>query len=724
MTSLPAEGLLPGFDRADSLNNHGPHNRPMTRTTLALIALALCVCAAAADDAAADGATAADDDELAPAALSPVQVTAGRNAEAQADVPQAVTVVTREQIDRQAPQTWTDLLRGQPGVFNQSSGPGQGIIIVRGLKGSEVLHLVDGMRLNNAFFRNAPTQYIGLVDPFNIERLELVRGPSSVLYGSDALGGVAQLITPEERFSSADLRARGSALVQYGSADLSRSTRLAAAAGRESFSVAGGFTFRDIGEQVTADGDRLANTDYLFRAWDTKLLWSPAAGHELMLSASHSEVPDLARYHEIVPGFAAMPDSDFNFFQPNARSFFHARYGAALDSSLADALELHVARQVVRDHRFSQEFQGTETQRDAERSTQDGFTVQLDKHLGAHFLSYGLDVYHDRVDSARTRTELATGESAVSLSSFPDGSASDDIGIYVHDEWMAAVDWLVDSGLRFNYARTDLPPADRGTGTEIEDTDLTGNLGVRYRISPALSWNANFGRGFRAPNVFDLGTLGERPSNRFNIPNPDLQPETVNSIDTGFKWHDPALSGEVSVFYALYDDRIVSVETGNPRPDGRAEVQSRNIASATYYGIESGLRYHASADWEAYATLNYTRGEEETGDETTPANRVPPLNGQLGVLARPGPDWYFETFLLFADRQDRLAPQDVDDSRIDPNGTAGWTSLNTRLGWTPAPRYRIELNAGNLLDHAYREHGSGIDAPGRGVSLTLQAELP
>ncbi|CAN5336748.1 TonB-dependent receptor [soil metagenome] len=660
------------------------------------------------------------DDESSSVALSTVQVTAGRHAEAQVDVPQPVTVMSREQIDRQAPRTWTDLLRGQPGVFNQSSGPGQGIVILRGLTGSEVLHLVDGIRLNNAFFRNAPTQYIALVDPYNIERLELVRGPSSALYGSDALGGVVQLITPEERFASEQFSARGSALAQYGSADLSRSGRIDAAVGREDFSVAGGFTFRDVGEQISADGDRLANTDYLFRAWDMKLLWSPAADQELMLAASHSEVPNLARYHVIVPGFAAAPDSDFNFFQPNARSFFHARYDRALDTSFADSLQLHLARQIVRDHRFSQEFQGVQTQRDAQRSTLDGFTAQLDKQLGAHFLSYGIDFYHDRVDSARTRTSLVTGESAVALSSFPDGAESDDLGAYIHDEWLPAADWLLDTGLRLNYARTELPAADRGTGTEVEDVDLTGNLGIRYRITAGLSWNANVGRGFRAPNVFDLGTLGARPSNRFNVPNPNLEPETVHSIDTGFKWHDPVLSGEIFVFYSRYDDRIVSVATGNIRPDGRTEVQSRNIASATYRGIETGLRYHASPGWEAYVTVNYTRGEETTGDDTTPANRVPPVNGRVGGLVRPGPNWYVESFLLFADRQDRLAPQDVDDSRIDPNGTPGWVSLNARLGWMPTPRYRIGLDANNLFDQNYREHGSGIDAPGRGLALTLE----
>lgn len=669
-------------------------------------------------------ATHADEgEESAAAELSPVQVTAGRHAGAQADVPQPVSVVTHEDIERQVPQSWTDLLRGEPGVFTQSSGPGQGIIIVRGLKGSEVLHLVDGMRLNNAFFRNAPTQFIALVDPFNIERIELVRGPASVLYGSDALGGVAQILTPEERFSSDDFTSRAGALTQYGSPDLSKTARLEAAAGREGLSFAGGFTFRDFGEQISADGDRLPGTDYLFRAWDAKMLWSPQREHELMLSASYSSIPLLARYHQIVPGFAATPDSDFNFFQPNTRTFFHARYEWLSHARFADEVELHVARQIIRDDRFSRDFQSTQNQLDAQRSTLDGFTAQFHKGFGAHNLSYGLDLYHDEVNSASTQTSLVTGESVLALSSFPDGANSDDFGVYVNDEWLASANWLVDAGLRFNYARTELPPADRGTGGEVEDSTVTGNVGVRYRIHPALSWTANFGRGFRAPNVFDLGTLGERPSGRFNIPNPDLRPETVNSVDTGFKWYDAAWTAQVYAFYSRYEDRIASVATGNPRDDGLTEVQSRNLASATYYGVESGARYHANPVWEAYATLNYTHGEEEMEGTTTPANRVPPLNGQLGVLLRPRSDLYVESFVLFADRQDRLAPLDIGDSRIDPQGTAGWGDLNARLGWSPAPGLRVQLNASNLLNNDYREHGSGIDAPGRGLALTVEMRL-
>ena len=151
--------------------------------------------------------------------LDRVQVTATRRAETAFDVPVATTVIGAEQIERSTPQVAMDLLHGEPGTFVQQTTPGQGIVIVRGLKGSEVLHLVDGFRLNTAFFRNAPNQYMALVDGQALDRVEAVRGPSGTLYGSDAMGGVVQLFTPEPHFAGSDLVSQGRVRFIYASAD-------------------------------------------------------------------------------------------------------------------------------------------------------------------------------------------------------------------------------------------------------------------------------------------------------------------------------------------------------------------------------------------------------------------------------------------------------------------------------------------------------------------------
>jgi outer membrane cobalamin receptor len=137
-----------------------------------------------------------------PVLLEEIQVTATREPRTPFEIPTAVTIIGPKEIERLSPQVLPDLLRGEVGTFVQETTPGQAIPIIRGLKGSEVLHLVDGMRLNNAFFRNAPNQYVALVDAYNVERVEVLRGPASTLYGSDAMGGVVQIITPVPRFET------------------------------------------------------------------------------------------------------------------------------------------------------------------------------------------------------------------------------------------------------------------------------------------------------------------------------------------------------------------------------------------------------------------------------------------------------------------------------------------------------------------------------------------
>ncbi len=150
-----------------------------------------------------------------PVVLEEIQVTAGREEESTFEVSTGVTVVGPKEVERRAPEVLPDLLRGEEGVYVQQTTPGQGSPIIRGLVGSSVLHLVDGMRLNNAFFRNAPNQYLALVDAYNVERIEVVRGPASTLYGSDAMGGVVQVITPIPRFEGVEWQLDGRGLGQF-----------------------------------------------------------------------------------------------------------------------------------------------------------------------------------------------------------------------------------------------------------------------------------------------------------------------------------------------------------------------------------------------------------------------------------------------------------------------------------------------------------------------------
>jgi outer membrane receptor protein involved in Fe transport len=250
--------------------------------------------------------------------------------------------------------------------------------------------------------------------------------------------------------------------------------------------------------------------------------------------------------------------------------------------------------------------------------------------------------------------------------------------------------------------------------------DVSGDLGWVYRLDDRWNLVANVGRGFRAPNIFDLGTLGPRPGNRFNVANPSLGPEQVYQYDAGFKGAGDGWQFEFMVYRLDYRDRITSVLTGETTADGRDIVQSRNLAEAEIWGVESGLRVRWGERWGLNAVVNYTRGEErEPGSPVEPADRIPPLNGRIGLTWEQSDRLTLESYLEFAAEQDRLASRDVRDPRIDPDGTPGWTTLNFDATYRPDENWRIGLAAENVFDKAYRTHGSGIDAAGRNLSVNV-----
>ena len=351
--------------------------------------------------------------------LDPVQVTAGRTPQPEFLVPQPVTVIDAEEIERKSPQVMAELMRGEAGVYFQQTGPGQGMAIVRGLKGSSVLHLVDGFRLNNAFFRSAPSQYIALLDPWNIDQIEIARGPNSALYGSDAMGGVIQVRTPEVRFSGSEIDTELKARLHYATADDAKIGRVRLAAGNQKFSVAGGYTVATYGDRKiggigqSADGasnitldDEVGPGDYLSRAYDLKAIWAVSPADELVFSAQHFEVPELFRYNEMVPGSNPPPASRIKATYDNDRSFYHLTWRHTAPLAFIDSLEVHLGRQIINDDRFDNP-SANPTRFDVEenRSTLDGLTVAAQTALNAsHTLRYGIDLYRDKVDSRKARS--------------------------------------------------------------------------------------------------------------------------------------------------------------------------------------------------------------------------------------------------------------------------------------------------------------------------------
>ncbi len=658
--------------------------------------------------------------------LEEIQITAGRGEDTTFDVSTGVTVVGPKEIERRAPEVLPDLLRGKEGTFVQQTTPGQAAPIIRGLKGSEVLHLVDGMRLNNAFFRNAPNQYLALVDAYNVERVEVVRGPSSVLYGSDAMGGVVQVITPIPRVESEEWQLGGSALGKFASADLSGVTRLSLKAGRRGIALSTGFTYQDVDDRRIGGGDVIKPSDFTVHAADGKIVINPARDHEVLLNFQFLEQPKTPRTDELVPGFGQIvPSSAVFSFEPNNRLFLHGRYRVLHPLSFVDRFQFSLAYQEINDDRRQRDFGSIFENRERNKSELKGVTIQATSHWREWMtLTYGGEVYLDKIKSSRIRTNIQTGAIQDGQSRFPDGSTMNSFGFYVQDEIQPIPSLVITLGGRFSLFDIDLGDTPQGAGLDLDFDDLTGSLGLMYSLTPEVKLVTNVGRGFRAPNIFDLGTVGPRPGARFNIPNPDLEAEKVLTVDWGVKVQTSRFQGEAFGYYSDFTDKIESVPTKAVTSDGRTVVQSQNLSQVILWGAEMGARFLVREDLELSTSLTFTWGEEEFPDgRTEPADRIPPLNGRVGLLYRPRPTLWIEPFIRFATEQDRLSPRDKADPRINPNGTPGWVTGNVHLGWDIHPNVGLRFALENITNLKYREHGSGIDAPGVNAIFSLQGRF-
>jgi TonB-dependent heme/hemoglobin receptor len=653
--------------------------------------------------------------------LEVIQVTATRRPESAFDVPTATNVVGLDAIRASTPQTVMDLLHGRAGTYVQQTTPGQGVVIVRGLKGSEVLQLVDGFRLNNAIFRNAPNQYVALVDSQMLGQLEVVRGPMSTLHGSDAMGGVVQMLSEEPTFEGDEWSAGATLRSIYGTADDSTLSRAEGALGRKGLALSGGGTYQSVGDRRVGGGEVLPYTSYSARAANLKLRGEVAAGHELMAEVQYSEQPKTPRYDELTPGFGqTQPNSALFYFEPQRRDFAQLRWRGTNPTPLWDNAEVHFGRQEMLDDRRTRDFGSVSEDREKNRDTTWGLTFQAGKQLaGGHYLTWGADYYSDTVDSSRVRKNTATGTTTARTPRFPDGSTMQQLGVLAVDDWSFGGKFDLIAGLRWSWVETDLPPSGSAAGVSVEEDDLSGNLSLSYAVRDDVHLVANVGRGFRAPNVFDLGTFGDRPGNRYNVPNPELNSETVTTLDAGVKVDGERLQGEVFAYVSRYSDKITSVLTGEVTPSGRLVVQNRNSSRLDLVGVEAGLRGRLRDDVDWYATATWTQGDETVDGDEAPADRIPPVFGAAGLVWDATADLQLEAYLEYAGPQDRYSPRDELDPRIEPGGTAGWVTWNARGAWQATEALSISVRLANLGDRRYREFGSGLDAPGLDCLVTV-----
>jgi len=678
--------------------------------------------------------------------LPEVTVTATRRPEPAYSVPTAITVVPRARAIERTQTDIADLLRGEPGVFVRATNPSAGSPVIRGVTGRDVLTLVDGFRLSHAFAR-PNTQYLGYIDPFFLERTEVVRGPGSTLYGSDALGGVVNVLTPEATAGPPQF----SFHTDYSSNPAASSTHLQYGFGDERFAAKLGLTYRSFGDTTIGGawdprvffpnpGTTIADSGYEYYAANFKSRLQLAENQTFSLTASVSRIPTVVRQDGVLQGYATNVASAERGFSPQGRAFVMGEYRITFKDTWLESLRLQAGWQQVQDDRFQRNFvnprpafpnynTGTPAPNitlESNLSNLVGTSLVLQSRWGNHRFTYGAEAYFDRVSSARFVRNDRTGTAPdPNGPRYVDGSTMRQYGLFVQDEIRLAPNFEALAGVRWSQVDIRVPfsairPLSSGFSRSF--SAVTASLGLLYRFVPGAEFVVNLGQGFRAPNINDLAEAGERRVTDINVPNPGLVPERVFSVDGGFKWSTPQLSGELFGFWSRYSDRINSVVLGTQTSaDGTVSqlLQTQNSGGETIWGIEFGSRYRLTPQWSLFATGTFTYAEFPISGEIA----IPPFNGVLGVRFEPVPGAYIEPFLRYATFQNRLSDNNLSDRRINPNGTPGFGILNLRAGVPLTAQTTLRLNVNNVFNTSYREFATTLDGPGFGVNLGIDAQF-
>ncbi len=658
------------------------------------------------------------------------------------DAPSSVSVREREDItNRRMVRSAPEALRALPGVLIQKTAPGQSSPFIRGWTAYHNLMLIDGVRLNHSAMRAGPNQYWSTIDPYTIGRLELVRGPHSVLFGSDAVGGTVNVLTPyRECYSTGrdfDVRVYGRAAsaehMGGGRVEIegNHGTRLG---------WFGGATVRSFGDIVSGAGELPRTGDWHEAAGDLRFDYKLTSCWRLTLAGQHMDQDDVPRteqtifsvpYHGTAVGSELRRDHD----QERTLVYARARYdgAGAID---AGHVTLSWHRHAEERDRLRtmdrQDLQGFEV-------NQIGIQLQGESRTRAGRFTYGAEWYHDEVDSFRNNFVGGVPGAPVIQGPVGDDATYDLAGLYAQGEWDWGR-WTVVAGARFNYAaadakRVDNPavagsdPTTPGNIIRVENdwTRLVGSLRAMYRIN--RRWHAYGGvsQGFRAPTLHDLTSL--EATSVVETPSPDLDAEDFVQFETGLKTQSRRFSAEGSVWYTLIDNAIIRSPTG-VLIMGTPEVRKDNIGDGYAWGFEASAAWRFHRWWTAYGNLGWMDSEVKEFDANTgalvdsPLSRQNPFHSLLGLRLEPMNSRGWLSFEWeYAAKADQLSLRDQGDRRrIPPGGTPSWNVVNIRGGIRFGEKSTLTLAIENLFDENYRIHGSGQQEPGTNLIVGFQLD--
>ncbi len=649
--------------------------------------------------------------------LQEVVVTANRRATLLLNTPYSVNIIQEKAIKEFGFRTAPESLSGSTGVYVQKTNHGGGSPFVRGLTGNQNLILIDGIRLNNSTFRYGPNQYFNTIDVFNIDKLEVVRGTGSVQYGSDAMGGVIQVLTKEKPFTK-NAQWHGALYGRMLSADMEYSGRAELSYQSAKFSINGGISSRKFGDLVGGDTTGIQSpSGYQDNAYDLKLKWQLNPNAVLTLASQQSLQKNVPLYHRI-----KLENYQYYTYSPQQRNLHYARLNIDGKNDWAEKIILTASMQQSKEVRNYYRNGATNKFVESDQVRTFGLTAEMVSTISDYWTANsGIEFYQDKVNSKKEQINNTNGLSLLQRGLYPDESTNGNFSLYSLHQ--LNIDWLqLNAGIRFNSFAISMQDTAAGANqlgkVTVKPNSLVANLGALFHISKTQSMYTSFSTGYRAPNIDDMGTLG-LVDFRYEIPAYGLKPEKSYNAEIGYRLQTKKWKAAFAFYYMHLTNLVNRVQLAGQTIGGYNVYVKENNQESFIRGFEMDLSYVISPDLSLEMGAAYTFGQNTTRNE--PMRRIPPFNGRA-LLKYQKNNWNFYVENLFASKQNRLAQGDKDDNRIASGGTPGYLLLNFYGGYR-LKNIAINGGLGNIFNADYRIHGSGMNGMGRNLSLSVAYSL-
>lgn len=681
-----------------------------------------------------------------------------------------ITKITPMEIARNNPQTAADML-GQTGtVFIQKSQLGGGSPMIRGFATNRVLMAIDGIRMNNAIYRSGNLQNIISIDPFTLENAEVIFGPGSLIYGSDAIGGVMDFRTLEPKLSEdGKLRTSGTVVGRYASANNENTGHAHLNMGWSKWSVLTSVSYSSFDdlrmgkhgghdsylrheyvERRNGNDEIVQNADprlQRFSGYDQlnllqKLRFRPSKWLDLQYSFTYAGTGTSPRYDRLInyrSGQLRFAEWDYGPMLWRMHTF---QATLSKPSALYTTARLTAGYQNYEESRIDRARGNDNRQYQAE--TVDAFNLNWDatRELGKGTLYYGLEHVYNKVGSFGQRTNISTGTVSPLASRYPDGSTWSTSAVYGSYQVELDSKLLLTTGLRYSYNTLDANfdttlirfPYQRAS---LRDGGVTGNVGLVYYLGNNWQLNSNVSTGYRMPNVDDIGKLFESVPGILTVPNPGLNAEYAWNFEAGIaRKLDNRFLFELNGFYTLLNNAIVRRPFTFNGQDSlefngiRSGVEAlQNVSRASVWGLQISAEYFLTSRLSLLTHLNWISGREtdDLKDEQVPLRHAAPFYGS--TFARYRVKRFFLEASAFYNSSipfDELAPVErvkLDIYARDANGnpySPGWYTLNLRGSYNITEKVMLNLGWENVTNQRYRPYSSGIVAAGSNLVVSLK----